>query len=132
MASRILYSNPYFKSSTIKEAIKRSLVNNKITIYPSTQASRQATTTTGLINHSINYGKTTPDIFKYSRAHEDIQVVKFTSVEGKRLFRNAMIQGHAESFFKLMGNFSTQSSPTQGGVSSCKSLGYLIVFAELY
>ncbi|OBZ84078.1 Glutathione gamma-glutamylcysteinyltransferase, partial [Choanephora cucurbitarum] len=119
MASRTLYSNPYFKSTIIKEATKRSLVNNKITIYPSTQASRQATTTTSLTNHSLGYNKVaSAGSFMRSRVQEDIHLVKFTSVEGKRLFRNAMIQGHAESFFKLMGNFSTQSAPTQGGVSS--------------
>ncbi|KAI8148850.1 Phytochelatin synthase-domain-containing protein [Fennellomyces sp. T-0311] len=44
--------------------------------------------------------------------------VNFTSIEGKRLFRGAMDQGHAESFFNLMGNFSTQSSAMFGGVSS--------------
>ncbi|KAI7881030.1 Phytochelatin-domain-containing protein [Lichtheimia hyalospora FSU 10163] len=46
------------------------------------------------------------------------KLVNFTSHEGKRLFRGAMDQGHTESFFKLMGNFSTQSSPMLGGVSS--------------
>ncbi|KAI9320519.1 Phytochelatin synthase [Dichotomocladium elegans] len=45
-------------------------------------------------------------------------LVNFTSVEGKRLFRGAMDQGNTESFFKLMGNFSSQSSPTLGGLSS--------------
>ncbi|KAI9275837.1 Phytochelatin synthase-domain-containing protein [Phascolomyces articulosus] len=52
----------------------------------------------------------------YSR--KPIQLVNFTSAEGKRLFRGAMDQGHAESFFNLMGNFSTQSSAMFGGVSS--------------
>ncbi|KAI7856615.1 Phytochelatin synthase-domain-containing protein [Circinella umbellata] len=47
-----------------------------------------------------------------------VQPVNFTSPEGKRLFRGAMDQGHAESFFNLMGNFSTQSSAMFGGVSS--------------
>ncbi|KAI9490902.1 Phytochelatin synthase-domain-containing protein [Zychaea mexicana] len=46
------------------------------------------------------------------------RLVNFTSSEGKRLFRGAMDQGHAESFFNLMGNFSTQSSAMFGGVSS--------------
>lgn len=48
------------------------------------------------------------------------QLYAFTSLEGKRLFREAMDQGHAESFFKLMGNFSGQSSSMLGSVSSCK------------
>lgn len=48
-------------------------------------------------------------------------LVNFTSAEGKRLFRGAMDQGQAESFFKLMGNFSTQSSAMLGGISSRKS-----------
>ncbi|KAG1250438.1 hypothetical protein G6F68_012802 [Rhizopus microsporus] len=49
---------------------------------------------------------------------QDVFLVNFTSPEGKRLFRGAMVQGQAESFFKLVGNFSSQSSLTQGGVSS--------------
>ncbi|KAI8981540.1 Phytochelatin synthase-domain-containing protein [Pilobolus umbonatus] len=49
---------------------------------------------------------------------DNIHLVKFTSVEGKRLFRNALVEGHTESFFKLMGNFSHQSTPSQAGVSS--------------
>ncbi|KAI8050124.1 Phytochelatin synthase-domain-containing protein [Gilbertella persicaria] len=120
MASRTLFSNTCFKSSLIKQATKKNLLNNnKTTIFPGAQASRQATTTTGLVDNSTKYGRVsyvTP--FKYTQVRDEVHLVKFTSVEGKRLFRNAMVQGRAESFFKLMGNFSTQSSPTQGGVSS--------------
>lgn len=49
-------------------------------------------------------------------------LISFTSPKGKSLFRNAMDQGQAESFFKLMGNFSAQSSPDLAGISSCKSI----------
>ncbi|CAO3650676.1 unnamed protein product [Cunninghamella blakesleeana] len=45
-------------------------------------------------------------------------LIPFTSRKGKSLFRNAMDQGQAESFFKLMGNFSAQSSPDLAGISS--------------
>ncbi|KAI9302743.1 Phytochelatin synthase [Cunninghamella echinulata] len=45
-------------------------------------------------------------------------LISFTSPKGKSLFRNAMDQGQAESFFKLMGNFSAQSSPDLAGISS--------------
>ncbi|ORY95018.1 Phytochelatin synthase-domain-containing protein [Syncephalastrum racemosum] len=45
-------------------------------------------------------------------------LVHFTSAEGKRLLKGAMDQGLGESFFKLMGNFSTQSSAMLSGVSS--------------
>ncbi|KAI7867187.1 Phytochelatin synthase-domain-containing protein [Spinellus fusiger] len=47
-----------------------------------------------------------------------INSVIFTSTEGKRLFREAMDQGQAESFFKLMGNLSTPSPTIPPGVSS--------------
>lgn len=62
----------------------------------------------------------TPNDDMYPIHFSPSKLVNFTSHEGKRLFRGAMDQGHTESFFKLMGNFSTQSSPMLGGVSSCK------------
>ena len=58
---------------------------------------------------------------------QSIKPVNFTSPEGKRLFRGAMDQGHAESFFNLMGNFSTQSSAMFGGVSS-RELSFFFYF----
>ncbi|KAI8098643.1 Phytochelatin synthase-domain-containing protein [Halteromyces radiatus] len=45
-------------------------------------------------------------------------LIPFTSSEGKSLFRSAMSQGQTESFFKLLGNFSAQSSPDLAGISS--------------
>ncbi|RCH85033.1 hypothetical protein CU098_003395 [Rhizopus stolonifer] len=45
-------------------------------------------------------------------------LVRFASVEGKRLFREAMDDGHAEGFFPLTGNFTPQSEPAYCGPSS--------------
>lgn len=52
-------------------------------------------------------------------------LVRFASPEGKKLFREAMDDGHAEGFFPLTGNFTTQSEPAYCGPSSCK---YFIFF----
>ncbi|RUP51260.1 Phytochelatin synthase-domain-containing protein [Jimgerdemannia flammicorona] len=46
------------------------------------------------------------------------ELVRFSSAEGKALFREAMDQGHAEGFFSLTGNFTTQSEPAYCGPSS--------------
>ncbi|KAI8991776.1 Phytochelatin synthase-domain-containing protein [Mycotypha africana] len=45
-------------------------------------------------------------------------LVRFASPEGKKLFREAMDEGHAEGFFPLTGNFTTQSEPAYCGPSS--------------
>ncbi|KAI8062465.1 Phytochelatin synthase-domain-containing protein [Gongronella butleri] len=45
-------------------------------------------------------------------------LIDYASPEGKSLFSNAMKQGHAESFFTLMGNFSAQSVPHLSGLSA--------------
>lgn len=127
MASRTLFSKTCVKSSLVKLSAatteKNLLLNSS-----RTQAARQATTITTLLDTSTTQGtlpssstSTRFHFYDYARNQEDaVHLVKFTSVEGKRLFRNAMVQGHTESFFKLMGNFSTQSSPSHGGVSSRK------------
>lgn len=47
-------------------------------------------------------------------------LVRFASPEGKKLFREAMDENHAEGFFPLTGNFTTQSEPAYCGPSSCK------------
>lgn len=47
-------------------------------------------------------------------------LVRFASPGGKKLFREAMDDGHAEGFFPLTGNFTTQSEPAYCGPSSCK------------
>lgn len=49
-------------------------------------------------------------------------LVRFASPGGKKLFREAMDDGHAEGFFPLTGNFTTQSEPAYCGPSSCKFL----------
>ncbi|OBZ90008.1 Glutathione gamma-glutamylcysteinyltransferase [Choanephora cucurbitarum] len=45
-------------------------------------------------------------------------LIRFASPEGKRLFREAMDDGHAEGFFPLTGNFTPQSEPAYCGPSS--------------
>ncbi|ORX54983.1 Phytochelatin-domain-containing protein [Hesseltinella vesiculosa] len=45
-------------------------------------------------------------------------LIRFSSDHGKRLFREAMEAGHAEGFFPLTGNFTTQSEPAYCGPSS--------------
>ncbi|CDH61092.1 glutathione gamma-glutamylcysteinyltransferase [Lichtheimia corymbifera JMRC:FSU:9682] len=45
-------------------------------------------------------------------------LVRFSSNQGKQLFRSAMEAGHAEGFFPLTGNFTTQSEPAYCGPSS--------------
>lgn len=120
MASRTLFSKTCYKSSLVKAVTKKNVLNNRTTIFPSSQASRQATTTS-IVDTSTTLGRQQAPTFKFYDFPIDqqlVHLVKFTSVEGKRLFRNAMVQGQAESFFKLMGNFSTQSAPAHGGVSS--------------
>ncbi|KAI9256170.1 Phytochelatin synthase-domain-containing protein [Sporodiniella umbellata] len=98
-------------TSCLKKSLKKSnsILNNRTSIFPASQAFLRQATTSSILDSRPLFSETFTT---------DIDLVKFTSPEGKRLFRNAMIQGHAESFFKLMGNFSTQSSPTHGGVSS--------------
>ncbi|GAN08617.1 phytochelatin-domain-containing protein [Mucor ambiguus] len=119
MASRTLLSKTCLKHSLVQAATKKNILNNRTTIFPGSQASRQATTTTTVDTATTQGRQASFQLFDFTnRNKEDVHLVKFTSVEGKRLFRNAMVQGHAESFFKLMGNFSTQSSPSHGGVSS--------------
>ena len=42
----------------------------------------------------------------------------FTSREGKRLFIESLHNGHAENYFQLVGNFTTQSEPAFCGYGS--------------
>lgn len=103
----------------LKNFKNTSVLNNRTSLFPGSQAFlRQATTSSTIL-------QTLSSPFKFADRdlllrQQDIHLVRFTSPEGKRLFRGAMVQGQAESFFKLMGNFSTQSSPSHGGVSSRK------------
>lgn len=54
-------------------------------------------------------------------------LVRFASPEGKLLFKEAMDSGHAEGFFPLTGNFTTQSEPAYCGPSSCKYISISIL-----
>jgi glutathione gamma-glutamylcysteinyltransferase len=74
-----------------------------------------ATTSTGLINPANDDIK---DTF-YQRELPQ-QLVRLSSPEGKRLFRESMDEGYAEGFFPLTGNFTTQSEPAYCGPGSCK------------
>ncbi|KAI8639806.1 Phytochelatin synthase-domain-containing protein [Parasitella parasitica] len=119
MASRTVLSKTCLKSTLVQAAAKKNILNNRATIFPGSQVSRQATTTTIVDNSTTQGRQNTFQLFNFTNKNKDeVHLVKFTSVEGKRLFRNAMAQGYAESFFKLMGNFSAQLSPSHGGVSS--------------
>jgi glutathione gamma-glutamylcysteinyltransferase len=44
--------------------------------------------------------------------------VSFASEEGRKLFRAALVAGHAESFFAVSSQFSTQAEPTFCGLST--------------
>jgi glutathione gamma-glutamylcysteinyltransferase len=74
-----------------------------------------ATTSTGRINPANDDIK---DTF-YQRELPQ-QLVRLSSPEGKRLFRESMDEGYAEGFFPLTGNFTTQSEPAYCGPGSCK------------
>ncbi|KAI8379671.1 Phytochelatin synthase-domain-containing protein [Radiomyces spectabilis] len=83
------------------------------TWFPGSQAYRQATTAVHSLKHPVQ-----DIIHTLPSSTPRKSLVNFTSAEGKRLFRGAMDQGRAESFFKLMGNFSAQSSPAKAGMTS--------------
>lgn len=116
MASRTITS--CLKLKLFKK--NNSILNNRTSIFPGSQAFlRQATTSSVFLDTMVSR----PNHFQFfdkQSQKQDVFLVNFTSPEGKRLFRGAMVQGQAESFFKLVGNFSSQSSLTQGGVSSRK------------
>lgn len=65
---------------------------------------------------------TKPDDLKNTFYQRELptSLTRFASPEGKKLFREAMDDGHAEGFFPLTGNFTTQSEPAYCGPSSCK------------
>lgn len=123
MASCTLLSKSCFNTSLLQAALKhKSIHPKKITTSPV----HRLATTTSIVDNTRTHGRLpTFQLFNHKKQRQDVHLVSFTSVEGKRLFRNAMVQGHAESFFKLMGNFSTQSSSSQGGVCSCKTFFYI-------
>ncbi|KXS18316.1 Phytochelatin-domain-containing protein, partial [Gonapodya prolifera JEL478] len=45
-------------------------------------------------------------------------LISFTSTHGKRLFREALLDGRGESYFSLVGNFTSQSHPALCGLGS--------------
>ncbi|KAJ2802418.1 hypothetical protein H4R20_003287 [Coemansia guatemalensis] len=45
-------------------------------------------------------------------------LVSFTSVAGRRLFKESLNEGYAEGYFNLAGNFTVQSEPAYCGPSS--------------
>lgn len=69
----------------------------------------------------------TPDDLKNTFYQRELPttLVRFASPGGKKLFREAMDDGHAEGFFPLTGNFTTQSEPAYCGPSSCKYHGVI-------
>ncbi|KAJ1957420.1 hypothetical protein IWQ62_005092 [Dispira parvispora] len=45
-------------------------------------------------------------------------LVAFTSAQGRNFFKESLLQGYAEGYFNLAGNFTTQSEPAYCGPSS--------------
>ncbi|ORX91825.1 Phytochelatin-domain-containing protein [Basidiobolus meristosporus CBS 931.73] len=45
-------------------------------------------------------------------------LISFTSEEGKKIFKESVFQGYAETYFSLANNFTTQSEPAYCGPSS--------------
>lgn len=116
MASRTITS--CLKLKLFKK--NNSILNNRTSIFPGSQAFLRQATTSSIFLDTMVSRPNHFQLFDKQSQKQDVFLVNFTSPEGKRLFRGAMIQGQAESFFKLVGNFSSQSSLTQGGVSSRK------------
>ncbi|KAI8378061.1 Phytochelatin synthase-domain-containing protein [Radiomyces spectabilis] len=60
-----------------------------------------------------------PDLTKtFYQRQLPSNLIRFSSAQGKAMFRTAMEKGHAEGFFPLTGNFTTQSEPAYCGPSS--------------
>ncbi|KAG1041565.1 hypothetical protein G6F43_012074 [Rhizopus delemar] len=114
MASRTITS--CLKLKLFKK--NNSILNNRTSIFPGSQAFLRQATTSSIFLDTMVSRPNHFQLFDKQSQKQDVFLVNFTSPEGKRLFRGAMVQGQAESFFKLVGNFSSQSSLTQGGVSS--------------
>jgi hypothetical protein len=70
----------------------------------------------------VSVPNSVPDDLKNTFYQRELpsSLVRFASPEGKKMFREAMDSGHAEGFFPLTGNFTTQSEPAYCGPSSCK------------
>ncbi|KAJ1652716.1 hypothetical protein IWQ61_007003 [Dispira simplex] len=60
--------------------------------------------------------KPVPQSF-YRRQLPD-SLVTFTSAQGRQTFKESLLQGYAEGYFNLAGNFTTQSEPAYCGPSS--------------
>lgn len=58
-------------------------------------------------------------------------LVRFSSSLGKSFFRSSMEANHAEGFFPLTGNFTTQSEPAYCGPSSRKTAHFIILTASM-
>ncbi|KAI7851353.1 Phytochelatin synthase-domain-containing protein [Circinella umbellata] len=90
----------------------------------STQQQLPTTTTTTSTNHNafqdlLGLNNSNPDLKNtFYQRQLPTTLVRFSSQDGKKLFRSAMEAGHAEGFFSLTGNFTTQSEPAYCGPSS--------------
>ena len=90
-----------------------------------TQTQEQPPATTTATNHNafqdlLGINNPNPDLKNtFYQRQLPTTLVRFSSQDGKKLFRSAMEAGHAEGFFSLTGNFTTQSEPAYCGPSSC-------------
>jgi hypothetical protein len=93
---------------------------------PSSQQQQPAAAVTAAFQELLGVSVPNPstDDLKHTFYQKELptSLTRFASPEGKKLFREAMDDGHAEGFFPLTGNFTTQSEPAYCGPSSCKSL----------
>ncbi|KAG2216910.1 hypothetical protein INT45_001839 [Circinella minor] len=91
---------------------------------PSTTTTTTTTTSTTSTNHNafqdlLGLNNSIPDLKNtFYQRQLPTTLVRFSSQDGKKLFRSAMEAGHAEGFFSLTGNFTTQSEPAYCGPSS--------------
>lgn len=68
------------------------------------------------LNNSFETNKSSKKT--YYRRELPSSLVSFTSDEGRTLFKEALVSGHAEAYFSLSGNFTHQSEPAFCGLGS--------------
>ncbi|KAK9716772.1 hypothetical protein K7432_006686 [Basidiobolus ranarum] len=82
---------------------------------PSNEPSNQSQTTSVPTINSVENG--VPPNTYYRRMLPSC-LTSFTSEEGKKIFKESVFQGYAETYFSLANNFTTQSEPAYCGPSS--------------
>lgn len=121
------------RSNYTQQTLRKSAANVSIRSFGSVINPVLSTSTQQTNSSSITTNTAFQDLLGVSKPNvtEDLKntfyqrelpttLVRFASPEGKLLFKEAMDSGHAEGFFPLTGNFTTQSEPAYCGPSSCK------------